>query len=920
MYRFMYMKAVNLCGFKSGLSRKVFEIDLSESIENGADIWAVSGSNASGKSTFLSLIHPTVYPTNGRRKFVIDGKEGLVVRKYIDNDGTIITSKCIYKPKKDSGHTPSCFLSIKKPGCDEIEMNPNGNIASYEELLYTYFGITKDFITYATYSNEVASIVRMSDTERKNSVGTLIPNTKRFQLGYDIVNGKYRDLRTIIRNLSQKILALRDEDSLVADYDRLTSELKNITEEREEKIRKLSKLEGRLKEITGGDDLDKLNNQYSELLMRDASQSKELYSTMSEIHGYYKILGIKPVSKDSIMCPELASMGSTILELERKAAFSRSQLLNYSERKSQLQDELGQIDQELMEIESSLYSIQTQDIAELMETKKEYKNRLREMRYTKNPDAYENMSYDEIVAFSRTMVMIDQMIHALYDEYGQLVTEYFNASDWSAYVDKGVADVNTLHVTIATRSTKKDQLYRSLIEKQQYKQIASVLSQRPKSCNIDTCPFIAQALKYQNIAEEIADLAQEYKDISVELEDLDKQIRSCESRVTIHEDAQKLVQFLKDNFSLMKKYLDLDSLDTFYKAIANGTWDKYLDMIRIKDLTAILSEKSLYLEIKNIRLPEIDHAIEMAKVYGTNRDLLESQAAHKREHRVDIVAKLDELDMHIGIHKKQRHRYEVRLGNWKMVEQLVNRYRSIASSHIADQEAIKEQADKIKMINEMVQKGKELDDKIRQLDDMIRERTPMRERVKLDLDAVRRIKIEQLEVERNFTVIDVVRSIMSPGKGIRKELINLYMYEIYQITNQLLLNTFDGKLYLKEFLITDKEFIIPYVYNGTESPDISFASSAQQATITSALSLAILSKLIDKYGVYTPDELDNTLAPTVRDSYIDVLLKHARYVGLTQIILITQDPERYIKYPNAVFIKFPGGASLDQKGLDIIEV
>ncbi|MDE6041507.1 MAG: hypothetical protein K2F99_08020, partial [Muribaculaceae bacterium] len=165
-----------------------------------------------------------------------------------------------------------------------------------------------------------------------------------------------------------------------------------------------------------------------------------------------------------------------------------------------------------------------------------------------------------------------------------------------------------------------------------------------------------------------------------------------------------------------------------------------------------------------------------------------------------------------------------------------------------------------------------------------------------------------------------VRTIMSPGKGIRKELINMYMYEIYQIANQLLLSTFDGKLYLKEFLITDKEFIIPYVYNGTESPDISFASSAQQATITSALSLAILSKLVDKYGVYTPDELDNTLAPNTRNSFIEVLMKQMRYVGIVQTILITQDPARYVGLPNVGFIKFPGGEDLNKKHLDIIEV
>ena len=159
---------------------------------------------------------------------------------------------------------------------------------------------------------------------------------------------------------------------------------------------------------------------------------------------------------------------------------------------------------------------------------------------------------------------------------------------------------------------------------------------------------------------------------------------------------------------------------------------------------------------------------------------------------------------------------------------------------------------------------------IRGLDDIIRDRTPKREKIKLDLDALRRLKIEKLEVERNFTVIEMIRSIVAPGKGVRKELIGIYMYDICTIANHLLLNTFGGKLYLKEFDITDKEFTIPYVYNGSEGTDIMYASSAQQSMITSAISLAILSKLVDRYGIYTADEQDGPLNAKNKSEFINI--------------------------------------------------
>ncbi|MDE6040121.1 MAG: hypothetical protein K2F99_00950, partial [Muribaculaceae bacterium] len=267
---------------KAGLSKKTITIDLTDFSDKECIV--CFGANGTGKSTFLSFVHPTAWPSNGRRKIVVPGKEGLLIRKYTDNDGTVITTKIVYRPKKDGGHTPSCFFEIEKPGCDPVELNDTGNITSYDILLDEYFGVNKDFITYATYSNEVASIVRMTDGDRKNSIGTLVPNTRRFSHGYMIVSDKYKEMRTTIRNISQKITALRDEDSMESDLKRLTKEMRELTGEREDCIQKAGKLDGRLKEISGGKKVDEMLDEYSQLLARDASQSKELSDIMHRIH------------------------------------------------------------------------------------------------------------------------------------------------------------------------------------------------------------------------------------------------------------------------------------------------------------------------------------------------------------------------------------------------------------------------------------------------------------------------------------------------------------------------------------------------------------------------------------------------------------------------------------------------------------
>lgn len=916
MYRLRRFKAVNVAGFLAGLGKKTVEIDLENFLDK--DIICIVGDNGSGKSTFMNLISPWYRPIGNRPKFIIPGKEGVVIREYIADDGTVMISKCIYRPVKNTNnHTSSCFLEMRKPGEEPVELNPNGNVSSYEALLYTYFGITKDYLTFASYSSEISSIVKMTDVERKGSVGTLVPNTKRYEVAYDIVNAKYKELRNLARNLAQKILAIRDEDSLEADFERLTADLKRYTEDREDSVKELAKMEGRLKELTNGKDIDEIMSQYHHMVASLAAYDSELENLYRKLMKLYDKLGIEPEKKGSINFSTIDQVPSFIMRYEKKLVANQSSMSNHVDRGQRLQSQLNKIENDIMETESLLYSVQAQDINELKITRQAYIDQLNGLRYTKMKDQFVDMSYDEAISFSRTIMMIDNMIHALYDEYGQLVTEYFGSQSWNEFGENARLNAQQLHATILTATAKRDQIYQRMLEKNQYREFQNILDQRPSNCHIDSCPFIATALKWQGVANEVEMLRDQYKEAAIEIGEMEKSYQDAEHHIAVHEDGQKLVQYLLSTEPLIKKYFGLSDLNPLYAAIANGTWGDILDIMRLKEIASILSEKDLYLKITMQNIPELDHAIELAKIHGTNRDLLMHQLDQLKETQQLVKDELMEHKMHVTIGNEQRSRYEKKLSLWKEVSEAINQYRELMTAHIEAQEEASSQNDKIAKISQLLDKCKEQRKIIQELDSLIRERNPKREQIRLDLDAVRRLKIEKLEVERDFTVVELIRSIIAPGKGIRKELIGIYMHDICTIANQLLLNTFDGKLYLKEFLITDKEFIIPYVYNGSEGSDISYASSAQQATISAAISLAILSKLVDKYGIYTGDEMDNTLNPKGKREFINILASQMRYVGLTQAFIITQSPSYYQGY-NAGFICFPG-AEVDDDN-DIIKV
>lgn len=919
MYRLVYFKGVNVIGFQSGLGRKTVEIDLHD-VYNEYNIISVIGANGSGKSTFISLIHPMPYPSDGRKNFIIKGKEGTLIREYISDTGVTMVSRCIYRPKgKDSdGHVASCFLKMIKPDGEETELNPNGNVTSYLSLLYNYFGINKEYINFASYTNTVASIVRMTDTERKHSIGTLVPNTKRFGVAYDIINSKYRELRTLIQNLSQKILNLRDEESLTSDLKRITEEVREYTEERENALKRLAKAEGRLKELTHDIPISELEHEYNKMLLRINTNTEEIDELKEQIFELYDQLGIEH-TPDSIAYSDIDRIPSIIMKYEKKAMSSEMNAQSYKARVKDLKEKLSVCENNISEVAATAYSIQTQDINELRATKALYLHQISEMAYDKHKEEYKDLLYNELLMVSRICASIDRMVQDLYTEYGQLVTEFFGADDRSGFISTTESDITKLTARIETNSMKRDQIYRNMIEKEQYRKFQNILDQRPKSCTIDSCPFISNALHWAGVVDEITDLKKQLADVDVELERDNRDTNSLQQRMMLVSSASVLMSTITDNINLIRKYLPkVTDESVIFKAIANGSWTTVLDIIYLKELAAVLSEKELYLKIVNTLIPEVDHEISLAEAYGSNHDLLMSQLDRLKEERKMLEDELDELDMHSTISIDRYGYYTKRKDQWTTLYDAIQRIQRLMENQRDAMEQATVESKRLETINELYGKSSEQKHLIKALDEQIEMRIPTREKIKYDLDALSRLKEEKCMVESQFIIIDILRSITAPGKGIRKELIAIYLNDIYVIANQLLLDTFDGKLYLKEFLVTDDSFIIPYVYNGTESPDISMASSSQQATITSAISLAILSKLIDKYGIYTADEIDNTLNSKNKSEFIHIMASQMKYVGITQSFIITQSPEYYVPY-NPLFIIFPGG-EVDEKSVDCIHV
>ena len=918
MYRLLRFKATNLCGFLSGLNKKTVDIDLTPVYDK--DVIAVLGENGSGKSTFLSLIHPVHTPSDKRTKFIAEGKEGSIIREYVNVDGSRIVTKAIYTPKKD-GHTAKLYFNVISPDGEENELNPSGNVSSYNELLYTYMGVNKDYVSFASYNDLVRGIVDMTDTERKLNVSSLIPNTSRFETAYNIINDKYRDLRTTIRNISQKIAQLSDKDELEARVVRLADAVAASRRERDRALKKAAKLEGQLKAMTGGKSADELSKQSK----KKYDKVLEIYSSMMADIRTLKNLVYDLGKFDSKDLSELIRFANKLCEkipdLEVKYAKAIAEDEQYRSSSASYQKQINELENDLTELQASLFSLRTQDVDDLKQVRSDLQSRIKRMEYyDPEHDVYEDMTFEHANTLANQLDLVFRSAQGLSDRYGEIFSDYFNGGTLtSSLLENAVSYYDQENAL----KDELDRLRTEIAEKEQYRKLQYILEKRPANCVDDSCPFIANALQWNLVKPELDRLHEQYQKTQAEYRDAVNKSANAKLAEAFNAEKEAFEELIKQFAPDVDKYtLGKYPLFETVKLLSKGDAKLYYDTLDLlKRIAAILSEKSLYLDIVNVQLPKINATIELAENSQISRAMIERQIQQKNDKLSAIRDECIYSEMSIGIIADVKKRTADKLEKLKKLREVARSAEDHSREFSSTEKEYKDLANVVEKISDIKTEIEDYKDAVRKCDKEIAEYEPALDKTRYMLRQLGVLKLEEAERTHKFMVVDIMRSIVMPGKGLWKEAIDIYMSEINAIANQVLQNTFGGALMLEPFELTDKSFIMPYTYNGSTGPDISFASSSQRATVATAISMAIISKMVDKYSTITLDEFDATLSPANKEVITEVLVNSMKILGIGTAYVITHNPENYEKAAvNTGYILFPGGKISGKKDKDYVEI
>ena len=201
MVNLIRLKLVNFIGIYLGTGLKEFEIDRSKSNNN---IILIIGHNGSGKTSLISELTPLPLEHIGARNKsrIIPNTIGVKELDYLVDNYVLYKIKIVYDPSK----TTKCYITKHIDG-KEIDLNPNGNVESYLDVIEHELHMKKNYtnVGFLCGNNDKKNFVAMSPTERNNYISEWMPEISEFLNAYKLTGKLLTKLKKDIENYNKQI-------------------------------------------------------------------------------------------------------------------------------------------------------------------------------------------------------------------------------------------------------------------------------------------------------------------------------------------------------------------------------------------------------------------------------------------------------------------------------------------------------------------------------------------------------------------------------------------------------------------------------------------------------------------------------------------------------------------------------------------
>lgn len=887
--RFISIYLKNYIGIYNGMGLYEIHIDMTKCKNN---IIIIRGDNGSGKSTLMKSLN--VFP-DPNDSFI----PGLAAFKeiYLGDSESIYKLTFIHEVKQNGDRETTKAYISKAHGPEFVELNPNGNVSSYKDIIFNELGLDANFVALSQLSNDDRGLADKKPAERKRFVNSIINSLDVYNNIYKVLSKKSSNLKSMISSVASKLQMMGDTNNLKSQLDAIEIKINNAQKNKDYAISLLAEAQSRIKLL---DPDGSIQNKYENL-----NNTHNNY--LKEIDKYESLLD--KIKNDYNLSDNYKSDYEKIINEEKQI------LIDNQIDRSSLDLFIDKKDNEAAELNRKVQQIQT--LANGIDYD-EYKSRCES--YHKIILDIENefkrfTGIDNILAMSREEYQLSiQTIHDIYEAYSifkgqysydiqnEIITSIENNGTIS-YKDK-----MQLSNILSQKEKELESIRGSINDYNSRNDILNIIKQRPSNCNIDDCPFIKAALDFQNkyTADYINNLLDMEKSLSNEISQIKTNISNIEIFNNAVNDFNNIIRMHNMNSGILSKIPRIScytsdikkcvlALLTDNSELYNFIEDinKYIDICNLYDIYK--KNKSIYDDMKK----QLD-------LYESKFDIINSinEDIEKINKEIsDLINKIEPL-------KSKIIERETRLTNLKNLESIysnifeienkLNSYKSGDNDTLNNIAIIQNNMDEInKALSNVYSASANIETCTKEINPLITERDKLKHLISLVSDYNNEIQ----ELQQKYEYIETIKYYSSPTTGIQLVFMELYMGKIISLANELLSLLFNGEYIIQPFIINESEFRIPCLGSGYLNDDISSMSSSQIGMISMILSFSLLYNSSTKYNIIKLDEIDGPLDYNNRVYFADVLNRIMSIMGTEQCIMISHNSELQLDNADIILLK-----------------
>ena len=883
MVNLIRMKLVNFIGPYLGMGLKEFEIDRSRSKNN---ILLLVGMNGSGKSSIISEMTPLPLEHIGSRtgsRIIcnVNGEPEIGIKEldYLVDNTVLYKIRIVYDPKK----TTKCYIRRIIDG-NEIELNPNGNVESYMEIIQRELHINKLFTNIGYLSKNIKNFVNMKPAERNNYISEWMPEIAEFLDAY---------------KLSSKLLNKYKKE--IDGYNKEIGNMSSINYELELKM-----VEATITNLTN--QLNETDQKYIELKVYQNRLIKPNSSTYKELND----AKIEWFKRSNDHKKKLESITSYISDFEFLKDKSHEEIMDLCDKTkidimSKL-DEINNIENNILLFQNDINSYKTMLSDDNKIRKADLNMILKNIDYNENlkkeiitgirtteQETFKNYRHDQLIMKNTQEInLIVQKLDFMFTNLNQLVSiDYIkDLNNIQELYDKKSEDRQKLMNLIIDIEAQIAKINGEIYKYENGNIDSTILMKRPNFCEGKGCGVIEELMKYLDPKENLNDLYSKGKELQAKLMEYKSNLEDINNNIKNLNDASKLhleiVTYLHNNDNIIGNMpaplYEIFSLENIY--------DIYIKLNEIKLIIKDLDElNSMY-----TKLDEIDKLLESFNNLK-NSVIMNNQ----------MQEKLNDTVMKYERQLKEKERAYAELETLKNNQYLYSNANEIMNKHEEEIDDFnRESAELEKMKNELLRKNTYTyiyNSNLHQLESYERMKLELQEKIneynqKRDQMTTYYISKKQLEKLRNelqeeYNKTNILNKIWSPKVGYPSWKIESFLNDLTVQTNEDLAKMWGSSLRIEEFKIDSNDFLIKINNNGTIVKDASLLSDGQMSILMTAISLALIESRINQFGydILRLDEVDGCLDYERRKGFLSMIQNRLEELGSDLCAIITHNDE-----------------------------